>query len=78
MPAPLPATETVPDDRLVRWVTFGLRLVQIALVTWIVVLIPLPILENWLPVKNVGAVLLAVCAAGKALFDTLFYSRYWP
>jgi hypothetical protein len=62
----------------VRWVLLALRLTQIVLCAWILVLLPLPILADWLPLKNVIVVMSAVVLGGKSLYDTLFFDRYWP
>lgn len=65
-----------------EWVVRGcLALVQLALIgtaTWFALQIPMPLLENWLPVKNVVIAVAAVTAGGKCLIDTLFFDRYWP
>ena len=46
----------------------------------LVLLLPLPSGANlqWHMVRaGLGAILI-VCSIGKALYDTLFYDRYWP
>lgn len=45
---------------------------------WLAFQLPMPILDDWLPVKHVLAAILAVTSAGATLYDTLFYSRFRP
>lgn len=57
-----------------------LAFVQLALIgtaAWFAAQIPLPLLDNWLPVKNVLIAIAAVTTGGKCLIDTLFYDRFW-
>ena len=54
------------------------RLVTLAGATWVAYRIPLPILEEWLPFRDVLVATVSVLALGKLLFDTLFYDRFWP
>ena len=67
-----------PSPPWERWVLLACRLATIGLVAWIAARIPLPVLENWLAVKYVVIAGCAVTTAGKCLFDTLYYDRYWP
>ena len=64
-----------------EWVLRGcfalLQLLLIGLAAWFASRIPLPLLDNWLPIKNVVIAIIAVTAAGKCLIDTLFYDRFW-
>ncbi len=39
---------------------------------------PLPMLDEWLPVRNILVACVSIAAAGKLLVDTLFYDRFWP
>jgi hypothetical protein len=74
-------TETAGEPRPLRpaerWLLFAVRVAIIALVAC-AVKIQLPVLDNWLPVKDVTVVAAAIVLTGKALFDTLFYDHYWP
>lgn len=71
-PDPLPVTWTE------RLLVLALRLSAIAVVAWGLMQIPLPLLDAWLPLRNVVVVLGALIATGKVLFDTFFYERFWP
>ena len=61
-----------------RWVDLLLRLATIAVGAMIVSRLPLPLLDDWLPIKNVVIAVVSVGLTGKALYDTLFYDRFWP
>ncbi len=63
------------QDRLSRLLT---RLMMVAGLAWIGYRIPLPVVENWLPFRDVLVAVATVIATGKLLFDTLFYDRYLP
>ena len=81
MRAPLPIAEETPRKVMSlaeRWALFALRAAEIGLCAWIAVLLPLPILDEWLPVKNVVIAVFTIVLIGKSLFDTLFFDRYWP
>lgn len=87
MPLPGPqVTSSTPPERPdplpVTWaerlLILALRLSAIAVVAWGLMQIPLPLLDAWLPLRNVFVVLGALIAGGKALFDTFFYERFWP
>jgi hypothetical protein len=77
-----PRTETVNDPRPLRpaerWALLALRLAMICLVAWIAIELPMPVLEDWLAVKDVTVAVAAIILSGKVLFDTLFYDHYWP
>ena len=55
-----------------------LRLALIFLGAWIALHLPFPLLDDWLPVKNVVVAITAIVLSGKSLYDTLFFDRYWP
>ena len=75
----MPATqEPQPLHPALRWLVLGLDLAVIGLVAWILMQLPLPVFEGWLPAKNVAVAVGAVMAGGKSLYDTLFYDRFWP
>ncbi len=83
--APLPTEATEPQpapDLPMTWterlLILGLRLSAIGMVAWFLLQLPLPILEAWLPLRDVAVVLGALIFGGKALFDTLFYDHFWP
>lgn len=46
----------------------------------VVMLLPLPVHVDplWRMLQAPIGALLIVCFVGKALYDTLFYDRYWP
>ncbi len=75
---------SLPDEqprtlRIARW--WGrllLRLAAIAAGAALALQIPLPALEAWLPLRNVLVAVVTVGLMGKALYDTLFYDRFWP
>ena len=52
------------------------RLSAITLAAAIATRLPLPILDEWLPAKNVVVAVLAVLLIGKCLYDTFFYDRF--
>lgn len=54
------------------------RLAAIGAGALLLLAVPMPFLNEWLPVRDVLVVALAVLLAGKCLFDTLFYDRFWP
>jgi hypothetical protein len=61
-----------------RWARLAFRLLVIAGLTGLLGAVPLPLLDDWLPIRNVLVAVFAVTATGKALFDTLFFDRYRP
>ena len=40
--------------------------------------LPLPIVEDWLAIKDVIVAVAAVILSGKCLFDTFFYDHFHP
>jgi hypothetical protein len=78
--APLPPDEIAGPRalRAERWILLVLRLTQIGLLTWIALTLPVPALEQGLPLKAPLVVLAAILLTGKAFYDTLFYSRFRP
>lgn len=83
--APLPTKANEPQrppDLPITWterlLILGLRLSAIGMVAWFLLQLPLPLLDAWLPLRDVAVVLGALIMSGKALFDTLFYDRFWP
>jgi hypothetical protein len=61
-----------------RLLLLCLRLTILWLCAWIAAQIPLPVIEEWLPIKNVLIAVVSVGWAGKILIDTFFYDRFWP
>ena len=55
-----------------------LRLIAIAIGSQLLLRLPLPIFDDWLPLRDVLVVIGAVILAGRALYDTLFFDRFWP
>jgi hypothetical protein len=54
------------------------RVVLIGVGANLLVQVPLPVLDDWLPVKHVAIAVGVVVLIGKALFDTLFFDHYVP
>jgi len=84
-PRPAKATDrpAITDDPRTwpwsyRWVLFLLQAGIIALCAWIAIQVPTPLVEDWLPVKNVLVGCVAIILTGKSLFDTLFFDRFRP
>jgi hypothetical protein len=78
MPPPL-STEAEDGPRLTvleRWLLTLSRIVIIFLVASILTRLPLPIVEDWLPIKDVVIAVVSVILAGKCLFDTFFYDHF--
>jgi hypothetical protein len=73
-----PATPASPPSAALRWTLLGVRVLGIAAGAAVLGRIPLPLLDEWLPVKNVVIAVAAVALMGKCLYDTLFYDRFWP
>lgn len=61
-----------------RWLFAIGRICLIALGAAVFARLPLPLLDESLPMKNVVVVIVAVGLIGKTVFDTLFYDHYWP
>jgi hypothetical protein len=61
-----------------RWLFAIARICLIALGAAALARVPFPLLDDWLPIKNVVIAIAAVGLIGKTLFDTLFYDHYWP
>ena len=73
-PPPIDARQPL----LHRLLLLPLQLMAIALAAWISSQVPLPVLDAWLPVKNVVVAGTAIVLSGKCLYDTLFFDRFWP
>jgi hypothetical protein len=54
------------------------RLFLIVGYSWVAISIQLPIISDYLSLKNVLVCLAAVILTGKAVYDTLFYDHYHP
>jgi hypothetical protein len=54
------------------------RIVLIVGYAWVGIMIRLPVITDYLPLKNVLICLAAVILIGKAVLDTLFYDHYRP
>ena len=61
-----------------RLILLLLRLLLVFGAAFLAVLIPLPSLDELFPLKNVLISLAAVIAAGKLLYDTLFFDHFQP
>ena len=78
MPA-LPNEERLkPQKWWLRWVLLGVRVAQILLVAYILRWLSIPLLEEWMPLKNFVVAVGSIILIGKTLFDTLFYDHYIP
>ena len=78
MPA-LPKEERLkPEKWWLRWVLLGFRVAQILLVAYILRWLSVPLLEEWMPLKNFVVAVVTVVLIGKTLFDTLFYDHFLP
>ena len=55
-----------------------MRLALLGLGAWAAGHVPLPLLDDWLPVRNLVTAAATVMATGKLLYDTLFYDRFQP
>jgi len=75
---PEPNSASRPPSWGERLTLLLLRWAIIAAVAWAALLVPLPVLEGWLPVKDALIVAGAIFWMGKTLYDTLYYDRYWP
>ncbi len=67
-----------PRRPLNRWLRLVIRLATIAAVASLSTRVPLPLIDNWLPVRNVMIAVAAIMLIGRALYDTLFFDHYWP
>lgn len=75
------ATQPPPPPPLTRAERWSLLLVRVAAILAGAVFcsrLPLPVLEEWLPLKNVAVAVAAVVLTGRALYDTFFYDRFLP
>jgi hypothetical protein len=63
---------------LVRLGEFCHRVFLIAGYAWVGVEIDLPVIGDYLPLKNVLVCLVAVLFIGMTIYDTLFYDHYQP
>ena len=73
-----PAADRRAERRWERWLVLLLRLLIIALCAFIAGRLPLPIVDDWLPVRDVVVVVSAIVVSGKVLYDTFFYDHFWP
>lgn len=78
-----PVETALPDEetegrssRLPFLLEIFLRPAATGLVAWLAFQVPFPLLDDWLPLKNVLGVVVAITLAGKTLFDTLFFPRH--
>lgn len=73
--------ETEPwtlHPELERWLLALSRIAIIGLSAAILSRLHLPILDDWMPMKQVVIAVTSVILSGKCLFDTLFFDRYQP
>jgi hypothetical protein len=66
------------DPELERWLLALSQLAIIGLSAAILVKLRLPIIDDWMPLKQVVVAVASVILAGKCLFDTLFFDRRQP
>lgn len=67
-----------PTSPLERWLLALTRIAIIGLTTSILARLRLPLIDEWLPMKDVIVAVTGIVLAGKCLFDTLFYDRFQP
>ena len=63
---------------LLRGAEFCYRISLIIGYAWVGVRLELPIIADYLPLKNVLVCLAAVLLIGKTIYDTLFYDHFRP
>jgi uncharacterized SAM-binding protein YcdF (DUF218 family) len=63
---------------LLRFSDLCYRLFLIIGYAWVGIRIELPLVAEYLPLKNVLIVLAAVIMIGKTIYDTLFYDHFKP
>ena len=61
---------------LERWLLALTRIAVNFLVAALLMRLPLPIVEDWLAIKDVLVAVTAVILSGKCLFDTFFYDHF--
>jgi hypothetical protein len=61
-----------------RWARLARRLLMVAAVTWTALRLPLPMLNDYLQLRDVIVTITSILVTGKLLFDTLFFDHYWP
>lgn len=66
------------DPELERWLLALSQLAIIGLSAAILVKLRLPVIEDWMPLKQVVVAVVSVILSGKCLFDTLFFDRRQP
>ena len=67
-----------PASPLERWLLALTRIAIIGLATSILARIRLPLIDDWLPMKDIVVAVVGIILAGKCLFDTLFYDHFQP
>ena len=71
-----------PDERRYRawkpWLQLFRRLALIFLGAALLLRLPISLVQEWLTVRTVAVAVVAVCLAGKSLYNSLFYDRFWP
>jgi hypothetical protein len=76
--APGPALPAAPASWWDRLLLLAQRWVLIVAGAQVAQRLPLPLLEEWLPIKHIVIAVVTVILMGKTLFDTLFYDRFVP
>lgn len=66
------------DPELERWLLALSRVAIIGLSAAIISRLHLPMIDDWVPMKQVVIAVTSVILSGKCLFDTLFFDRYQP
>lgn len=54
----------------------ALDLLGVAGWTWLAIVLPLPVINDYLTVKNALIAFVAIVCVGRAILDTFFYDRY--
>lgn len=66
------------DPELERWLLALSRIAIIGLSAAILAKLRLPLLDDWMPLKQVVIAVTSILLSGKCLFDTLFFDRRQP
>ncbi|MCC2668232.1 MAG: hypothetical protein K0Q72_703 [Armatimonadetes bacterium] len=77
-PPPTEAEQPLIPPVLERWLLALTRIAINFLAAAILMRLPLPIVADWLAIKDVVIAVVAVILSGKCLFDTFFYDHFHP
>lgn len=74
----MPDAKPAIGSKALWWARLVLRPIGAGAAVWLLFQVPFPILDDWLPLKNIVGAGLGLGLAGKCLYDTLYFDRYWP